>query len=451
MFRILGHALSIRGRRGLPAAVLGAFALILHGSSPASAIPVAPELMPAKVELPGELSAYTIAVDFQDPHIYYVAPRNGRLGMARGFPEMSYATVVRNGQKFSILNAVFDFSIEGETFDAIRAALERQDRQAKLKPWPFSQTTPDLAIAGTDSEACGKFVDTVTLEEMTQCIDLVFRKTFAKNGPTLGEKLGVSLVLSPTGTELMPKLLRGGAGLLVNLEAVYMAATPAFTATIDADVSKLYEGYARYAGYHDGVCTDISISDFFEKSVLCKSNNQNAFGDACSIRVTYKDQHGNRWNNLFDALPSAGASGEVEDWRSKYNERVQALWTAIDGLREMFEEKFLQPVVGRKAEVSREATRGFALRVDRVKASEEGTWHLERDMLGAVGPKRTVVVGYSVCVEVDGETGAISRARTGECVGYYNGTLEEEQLLPVVEEFERADERAEDQRILDWD
>ena len=448
---ILGQKRALLALGALPAGIAGALVLGLLGGNAAHAIPMAPELMTAKVELPGELADYAIAVDFQDPDIFYVAPRSGRLGMTRSLPEVSFATTERNGRTFGILNAIFDFAIEAETFEAIRTALKQHNPRAKLRPWPFSQTTPRLALAGTNGEVCFDAVDFITGEKMTECIDQVFRQEIALEGPTLGEKLGVSLVLNEVGVDLLPRLLKGGAGLLINLEAVYLAATPAFTAIIDADVAKLYESYAWYAGYHDGICTDISISDFFEKSVLCTNNELDAFGGACSIRVTYRDQHGNQWNNLFDVLPEPTASEEVREWFQTYNERVRALWTAIDGLRVQFETMFLEPIVARKAEVSTEATRGFALRVDRVKAIEEGTWHFERDMLGAVGPKRTVVVGYSVCVDVDGETGAVSKSRAGDCDAYYGGTVSEPALLPVEPDFDRADERAESQRILPWD
>ena len=60
-------------RRVLSAGFLGALGALvasMYGATPARAVPMAPELMPAKIELPGELAAYTIAVDSQDPHIY---------------------------------------------------------------------------------------------------------------------------------------------------------------------------------------------------------------------------------------------------------------------------------------------------------------------------------------------------------------------------------------------
>jgi hypothetical protein len=125
---------------------------------------MAPELMPAKIELPGDLAAYTIGVDNNDSNIYYVAPRSGRLGMTNGMPELSFAKVERDRQTFGILNAIFDFSIDGATFEAIRNAVKAQNSNAKVKPWPFSQTTPKLAIAGFggDSGACFDATDIIT-------------------------------------------------------------------------------------------------------------------------------------------------------------------------------------------------------------------------------------------------------------------------------------------------
>lgn len=447
----LARGASALRRRGSLAGVLGALAVTLCLPGRAQAVPMAPELMAAKIELPGQLAGYMVLVDNMDANIYYVAPRAGRLGMANGMPELSFAKVTRGGQTFGIVNAIFDFAIDAADFDQIRAAIKEQNPNARLKPMPFSQTTPKVAIAGfgADDKACFEAEDIITGEKLMQCIHLAYRELVAQHGPTLGEKLSASLVLSPTGVEIMPPLLQGGAGFLVHLEALYRAATPAFKATIDADVKKLYESYAWYAGYHDGICTDIAVSDFFENEVLCTSNNLNSKGGPCSIKVTYQDQHGNTVNNLFDVVPSTG--DDAEEWLNTYSERARTLWTTIDGLRARFEKEFLEPIQGRKAEVSREATRGFALRADRTRSQMEGSWHFERDMLGAIGSKRTTIPGYSVCVKVDGSTGAVSRSGLGDCPAYYNGEVTPEQLIPVVPELERADERAEGDRVLDWD
>jgi hypothetical protein len=400
----------------------------------AQAVPLDNTFTPAKVDIGGEYAGYDLLVDSQDPHIYYLMPKSGRLVVNNGMPALSYAEAIREGTKYGIVNAVFEFTIPPQDFDGIKSKIKASDPQGKLKPLTFSQTTPDLAIAGFGAGgACFEGTDFITNQPVKQCLEFVFNQKMADKGPTLGEQLGVSLVLGPSGVDILPKLLAGGAGMLVNLEGIYRAALPGFKAVIEADYKKLYESYAWYAGYHDGVCTDISISDFFEKSVTCSSNGKDLNNNACSIKVTYTDTHGNTLTNLFDTLPSVEDDEDTKAWFNQNNERVKVLWTAIDGLRKDFETRFLEPIVARKAEVDKTPTRGFAFRADRSKSEASGSYRFERDMLQSVGPKRKTITGYTVCIKVDGATGAVSSSMLGNCPAYYGQTIAAAETLPVVD------------------
>jgi hypothetical protein len=378
---------------------------------------------------------FSLFEDAQDKNFYYVAPSAGGLVRNNGMPALSYAEAIRDNQKFAVLNAVFQFGVNNERFDALKAEVRRQNPSAKFSPLPMSQTSPTLVVAGVGPDSCFEAEDFVTGQMVKQCIGLTHKVQMAQKGPTLGEQLATSMVLTPAGAEIFPKLLAGGSGVQVNLEYQYKAALPAYKATIVADYKKLYESYAWFAGYHDGICTDIAISDFWERTVACAANNTDAFGKACSITVTYTDSQGNTSNNMFDILPGEKDDEATKAWYQQHAGRVNALWSAIDGLRKDFEKKFLEPVNGRRAEVDKKPTLGFALRADRSRTEEMGTYHFERDMLGSIGTKRSVIPAYTTCIKVDGTTGSVDLSSLGRCVDYYQGKVTAAQLVPVVPEF----------------
>lgn len=395
---------------------------------------------------------FALFEDADDKNYYYVAPNYGSLVRNNGMPALSYAEAIRDNQKFAILNTIFQFGVNSERFAALKNEVRKQNPAAKFGPLPMSQTTPSIATAGLGPEACAEAEDFVTGQKIKQCIGLTHRVQMAQKGPTLGEQLAVSMVLTPAGTEIVPKLLAGGSGVQVNLEYSFKAALPAMKAVVEADYKKLYESYAWFAGYHNGVCVDIALSDFWEKTVACTNNNNDGFGRACSIKVTYTDSQGNIRNNLFDILPSETDDEATKAWYKQHSSRVQALWSAIDGLRKDFEKKFLEPVNGRRAEVDKKPTQGYALRVDRSRTEEMGTYRFERDMLGSVGTKRSVVPGYTTCIKVDGATGAVDLSNQGRCADYYQGKVTAAQLVPVVNEFNAPTNNRGGQSIgpVDW-
>ena len=401
----------------------------------AYAVPLDREIHRPNVDLK-DFQDLAVFEDASDRNYYYVAPNVGGLVRNNGMPALSYAEALRNNQKFGILNAVFQFNGDAERLDALKNAIRAQNPAAKFGPLPMAQTSPQLAVAGTGGEACYEAEDFVTGEKVKQCISLTHKVQIAEKGPTLGEQLATSVVLSPAGVDIFPKLLAGGSGVMVNLEYVYRAALPAYKAKITADYRKLYESYAVYAGYHDGVCTDIAISDFFEKTVACSaSTGKDSNGNPCSIKITYTDSQGIEQNNMFDIMPSETDDAATKEWYRQHSERVKVLWTSIDGLRKDFEKKFLEPVNGKRAEVDKTPTLGFAFRADRSRTEEMGTYEFERDSLGSIGSKRSVIPAYTTCIKVDGQSGAVENSLIGQCAAYYGGQATAASLVPVVEQF----------------
>jgi hypothetical protein len=368
-------------------------------------------------------------------------------------PALSYATAYRDGQRFGVLNAVFQFNVDAEKFQSFKEAIRRQNPQAKFNPLPMAHTSPVVAVAGVGNESCIESTDLLSGKPLKQCVQLTHRPILAANGPTLGEQIGVSTVLTPAGVEIFPKLLAGGSGVMLNLEYVYMAALPAFKAKIEADYKKIYESYAWYAGYHDGICTDIAISDFWEKTTVCQNNGLDGFGKACGVKITYTDSHGNPVNNIFDILPAIESNESTKAWYAQHRERVNTLWNSTDGLRKDFENKFLAPINGRPAEVSKTPTRGFALRADRSVTEQQGSFVLERDMLGSVGPKSSTVIAYTTCIKVDGETGSVDLSNIGRCSDYYQGKVTAAEMTPVVTQFDSASNKPKNKVLgtIDWE
>ncbi len=438
--------------RPLKSLAASAFLSTFAFSSALQAVPLDREIHKVNLDLI-EFTDFAVFGDATDPNFYYVAPNVGSLVRNNGMPALSYAHTERDGQKFAILNAVFQFGYDQNRINALKEAVRSQNPAAKFGPLPMAQTSPKVVVAGAGESTCFEAEDFVTGEKLKQCIGLTHKIQVAQKGPTNGEQLATSMVLTPAGVDVFPKLLAGGSGVMVNLEYTYRAALPAVKAVIDADYKKLYESYAFYAGYHDGVCTDISISDFWEKTVACAANGTDAFGKACSITVTYEDSQGNKMNNIFDIVPSAEDDAETKSWYKQHADRVNVLWTAIDGLRKDFETKFLEPVNGKRAEVDKTPTQGFALRVDRSRTEEMGTYHFERDMLGSIGTKRSTIPAYTTCIRVNGETGAVENSNLGLCGEYYSGKRSAASLVPVVEEFNQPSNTTAGTNVgpIDWE
>src|SRR6478735_10631248 len=85
------------------------------------AVPLDNTFTPAKVDIGGEFAGYDLLVDSQDAHIYYLMPKAGKLVINSGMPALSYAEAIRDGIRYGVVNAVFEFSIPAKDFDGIKS------------------------------------------------------------------------------------------------------------------------------------------------------------------------------------------------------------------------------------------------------------------------------------------------------------------------------------------
>lgn len=409
---------------------------ILSAVPAVNATPMDPNIKAVPFDLPPELIDFQMLRDNDDPKLIYIAPREGRLHMTNGMPRIGFAKTERDGVTFGIVNAMFDFSVDKSNYRKLVNHIKTQPpykSEWRVQPLPFLQTTPSVAIAGfEEGETCMTVTDILTGKEVKQCFSLVQRKLVSKKGPTLGEIIPVSMVLTPLGADLLPKLSRTGAGLVVKLDALYWAAHPAYTARIDVDYKKVYESYEWFMGYHDGVCAEIAVSEFFERESLCGENGKNANGRECSVKVTYIDNLGNEVRNLFAYIPDPSQKEAHRKFYEENKEQIRIFHSAVEALRIKFEREMLTPVQGRKASVSKKISRGFVLRAERTKSEIEKHFTLERKTIGGVIAKETSVAASSVCVILDGDTGGVEKNREGACKGYWEGVKTPAQTLPTV-------------------
>jgi hypothetical protein len=401
----------------------------------ARGMPMDPSNYAVAISLPSHLAGYVLMHDHADPNLIYVQPRDGRIGEKNGAPQISFGTAERNGLDYGVLNAVFDFSMDAKEMGELRGVVhehnQRHGTRFQLVAMPFVQTTPELAIVGSDeSEACAEVEDFVTGAIVKECFQLVHRSKTSKNGPALGEKIQTSLVLTPLGAELFPQLLKGGAGLGMNLRVLYRAAFPSFTAKIKVNYEKLYESYAWFAGYHDGVCTDLAISDFFEKEAMCDHSGRNGNGRECSVTIEYVDNLGKTHNNLFEYLPHADEDEDVEAFLAEHKQRVSMLHAAVEALQVKFETEMLEPFQGRKADVSKDISYGFVFRADRNRQEVKKNFTIERKAIGGAITKQSVIPAVLGCLDLD-DGGNIYKHQSGICANFWNGNIRPAEILPV--------------------
>lgn len=412
------------------------FTLGLSAIFPAMATPMDPAVVGVPFTVPTELRGYTLLLDKDEPDKVYIAPREGRLGEVNGMPQIGFAKTERDGVTYGIVNATFDFSVDADAYNALLKHIAKQPpykESWKIQSVPFAQTTPNVAIAGfEEGDLCMEVIDVITGNKVKQCHSLVHRKLVSKNGPTLGEKIAISMVLTPLGADLLGKLSRTGAGLAVKLDAVYWAAHPAYTAKIDVDYKKVYESYEWFMGYHDGVCVEVAISEFFERESLCGENGKNANGRDCSVRITYIDNRGQEVRNLFAYIPGPDAPEEHKRFYKENKSKIEIFHSAVEGLQKKFEQEMLTPIQGKKASVSKDISQGFVLRANRTKSEIEKHFTIERKTIGGVIAKQTEIPAASMCIILDGDVGSVKKNHEDECAGYWAGKKRPAQTLPTI-------------------
>jgi len=267
-------------------------AMTLAGSltaSVAGAYPVDPSKAPVNVIQDPQLhSTFTLAYDHANTGIVYYAPKGGRTATMNGMPLIGYA-VLSNGE--GILNAQMEYGVFGSNktalFNAIRAVGKTPVQ------WPFRKTkvvplTPGINL-DTGEEFCETFVDPVTGETVEECSGSVYREIeYSVKGPALGENLAITALLSKNGSIVFETLLRQGNALQMNVEAEYLVAGTAFTATVTVKYEKLFQNFHAYAGAK-GFLWKAELETFWRREGLCVGRPPSE----CGIWVEYRDQFGN--------------------------------------------------------------------------------------------------------------------------------------------------------------
>ncbi|WP_141731489.1 hypothetical protein [Oligoflexus tunisiensis] len=421
--------------------ILTATALSSLIGTAAHAIPADPSTDPLPPEvlraIPDGLQGYLLLRD-NTAKIVYVAPRYGVLANQSGQPFLSLAEVNREGVRYGVLNAAFDFAVDKGDFTRLKNGVESVGWA--IAPIPFESTSGTLSLNsfddGKQEGICGEVTDPISGETVKVCSNFVIRSNLAPKGPTLGQLYNVQLILTGDGVDLYQKLLIGGNGISFNMEANYQAAFPAYTAKIDVNYKKLSESYEAFAAIHFSNCLDIQVSDFFKREALCAQKPDGSYeslnGGACSIKVSYTNQRGEAKQNLFK-LPENYSTDDLKQLAKTYNEDINYIHNAIEGLRLDFERKMLEKYP--TASVDKNVNYNFVFRADRKKYEEDVNVTLERKTVGAAVIKSTTIPGIAACVNTNAKTGEVKRYNgTAECVGFWKGET------PPIELLERTDE-----------
>lgn len=385
---------------------------VVFVSLSAPAIPIDPNFQAVDIEVPNEVVGYTLAYDSFNKKIVYVQPKQGVVATMSGQPLVGLAKYVKNGVTRAFFNVSFEFDLPKRDrellFDAIRTA------GYQPRPFPFEKTKLIPQLPGWNLEegkkVCTEMTDEFTGKTQTFCDSLVDRVKYSQDGPTLGENIGVSVILSPEGTAVIESLLKSGNAFQVELKAQYIKASPAYSARIEVNYEKLSESFAAFAAYHDGRCIDIEMSAFWQNEVMCTKANP----DDCSVQVTYTDQLGNSINNIYLSPDEA----DDEDLRKFYD--------SVEGLRSRFEEEMLTKVT--PASVSKEKNAYFTLRADYKRVSQDIHFVINRKSLGKSSRSETTVLATVLCTEVDGD-GYVSKGMGGNCREFWTGQVSAEEYM----------------------
>lgn len=390
--------------------------LLLACSGIAHAYPLDPAQTPVMdVDLPNSVNKYPLAYDSGNDvgnsnNVVYYQPKFGQVATNNGMPLVGLAYFTRNGVKRGFLNMQFEFAIPTGEREALFGAIRRAGYHPL--PFPFKKTTVVPMVPGWDSgiksKLCSETVDEMTGQKMVVCDTMIDQMKYSENGPTLGENIAVSVILSEQGAAGIGQLLNGGNAFQVELKARYDAAAPAYTAKITVNYEKLTKSFASFAAYHNGACVDVQVSAFWHKEAMCDKGRESE----CSIKVTYTDQNGRTVNNMYTD--------------SYAPEEAKKFYDAIEGLRTRFENEML--VKETPASVDKSVNAMFTLRADYREISRNIHFELERKSLGGTHEKETSMTGTIACIQV-ADDGSVNRKLTGDCGLYWRGELSGEEYV----------------------
>lgn len=369
------------------------------------AIPIDPNKTPVDVVTDATLrSQFTLAYDDVNPNIVYYAPKGGRAASLNGAPLVGFVQLP-DGRGF--LNAQFEYGV----FGADQEALFRALRSAGKTPvqFPFRRTsvvplTPEINPE-TGAPVCEMQYDPILDREVEECfVGLYERIQYARRGPTLGENIAVTALLSATGGLVFKDLLKQGSALQLAITGEYYAAGTAFRATVTVDYDKLFQRFhAKAAG---GILWGRgSFETLLEEEALCAGRRP----QDCGVFVRYFDSNTGR---EIDS-PTIDPGNRADQL---------AVLQAIQRLKQRLESEMLtaitpelQPVDVRAPLIGFRLKGSYERRQRTVRATFEFTSSRGVNLGETVFP---VSIG---CIDFTPD-GYVQRASGGDCDRYWSGT-----------------------------
>lgn len=412
------------------------------------------------VELPDHLNGYRLAVDHADQSVVYVSPRYGLVSTQGMQPEVGFAYITNDGERYGMMNIMFDFSIAAKDFADLKKAVH--DAGKKIRPMPYVRTKMGLRVAGyEESKENGICADVQNPFDpegtVTKCFNPIIHASYSTNGPKLGEKFFLSAYLSPAYAAAMPNLLASGAAFGVEMKADFLQAFPAYTAEIHVKWEKLKESFASFFAIHDGRCIDVEVSKHWEKELLCgqpmvNGERKNLNGRDCAIEIKLTDQHGKIVENVYaiEELGNVDDNSEYVTWVNNHATELKDFHQLIQDLIEKFEDEMFAKVDIRTAETSKEVTTLITYRSDYVKKEERREFTVIRKTLGRSIPISTVVPATLGCISVNPENGRVAPLLDSFCASYWNKEIDPKEIVPTSPGLVSGD-RLGTQTALNWD
>ncbi|MBP9707766.1 MAG: hypothetical protein KBD78_08980 [Oligoflexales bacterium] len=233
------------------------------------AMPVDESVAPLAEEfnLPPELQEIRLLKD-NEQRVIYVQPRGGRLALAKNQqPSFSFVEYKLGDKSTAILNMEVDFSLPANDFTTIKEAVARKGYVLRYLPW--FEATANMILPAS-SEALCEFSDNHRGTTTKICKNIVSSYQIKKFGPTLGERIALTIALDETGTALIPKLMRTINGLQVGLELSYKVFTGYAETKVIVDYQRMADSFEliREQTGKDGL-NEIELTNFVKNIADC--------------------------------------------------------------------------------------------------------------------------------------------------------------------------------------
>ncbi|PTL75653.1 hypothetical protein [Vitiosangium sp. GDMCC 1.1324] len=367
----------------------------------AGAYPISPSKVPVNIiQDPKINSTFALAYDHANSNIVYYAPKGGRTATMNGMPLIGFA-LLGNGE--GLLNAQMEYGVFGSNKTALFNAITAAGKTPVQ--WPFRKTkivpmTPGINPE-TGEEFCETFEDPVTGETVEECSGKIYREIeYSQKGPTLGENIAMTGLLSKNGAMVTQVMLRQGNALQLNVEAEYLEAGTAFTATVTVKYQKLFQNFHAYAGAK-GFLWKAELETFWRREGLCVGRPPTD----CGIWVEYKDQFGN-----VVTTPTIDPDNAAQQTQ---------VYQAVERFVQSISEQMLAPMSPNLDPV-KTGTPSYGFRLDAKFESQQKSVNFTRQFTSPNG----VNVAYTAfpvsvgCVLLS-TAGDISRNLNGDCALYW--------------------------------